>query len=120
MHGSPAGCKRRAESAARVRDAVIEHDSYRPLRESRKPPQQVFAITVAAYALDALDLATHTALMAIHPNACGALKERPAERAFELEPREDQGRPLVLKMIDRKSTRLNSSHTRPSRMPSSA
>ena len=32
----------------------------------------------------------------------------------------EQARKILIKFIDRKSTRLNSSHTRPSRMPSSA
>ena len=30
------------------------------------------------------------------------------------------GRPVAIKVLDRKSTRLNSSHSRASRMPSSA
>ena len=34
--------------------------------------------------------------------------------------REDQAMMTTLAGLDRKSTRLNSSHTRPSRMPSSA
>ena len=59
------------------------------------------------------------ALEIVHPNAAG-IAVGGSEHWVAVSPERDPEPGAVLRLLDRKSTRLNSSHSGESRMPSSA